>query len=205
MRQYCRLRKPSLKTTNGRLTFSGPSPGAPAPPRMQVVTHFRVQFSASADRGRSIRPERPLLSPDNSCGTFSNVASSAGAYCWLKDTSTNMVSTWRLHEVRMLDHDHPLVYTFLALLLALVSCFRSIKSARLGFGCRCSMQVSGTFRLPTPGMVDIQPVAALGRTICLYHRKLNKLREFRASILNNVMLKRMQIARIYQHDFHVRL
>ena len=50
--QYWRLLKPSLKTTSGFRTFRGPSvPGAPAPPRTQVETHFRAHLSDSADFG----------------------------------------------------------------------------------------------------------------------------------------------------------
>lgn len=53
-RQYCRLRNPCLKTTRGLLTFKGPSPGEPAPPRMHVPTHLIVHDSAFLDLGRWI-------------------------------------------------------------------------------------------------------------------------------------------------------
>ncbi|KAK1378004.1 hypothetical protein POM88_024748 [Heracleum sosnowskyi] len=40
----------------GFLTFKGPSPGEPSPPRMQVATHFLVQDSAFLDLGFSFDP-----------------------------------------------------------------------------------------------------------------------------------------------------
>lgn len=45
-RQYVRVLYPSLNTTPpvSLLTDMGPKPGAPWPPRMQVGTHFLVQF-----------------------------------------------------------------------------------------------------------------------------------------------------------------
>ena len=56
------------------LILSGPSP---SPPRMQVLTHLTVHFSAFLDLGRCILCFL-LSSPDNICGTFDRVSPSCG-------------------------------------------------------------------------------------------------------------------------------
>ncbi|GMH06671.1 hypothetical protein Nepgr_008511 [Nepenthes gracilis] len=80
-RQYCRVRNPCLKTTSGRLTFRGPSPGDPSPPRMQVVTHLMVHASDFLDLGRWIlgflQSSAAAHSPDSRGGMFDRVSSVA--------------------------------------------------------------------------------------------------------------------------------
>mmetsp|Transcript_3174 Transcript_3174/g.11470 ORF Transcript_3174/g.11470 Transcript_3174/m.11470 type:complete len:237 (+) Transcript_3174:143-853(+) len=79
LRQYSRLRKPSLNTIVSLRMLSGPSPGAPDPPLMHVATHFLVQFF-------TFRPPSPssfcailsrgFVSGARACGTSLNVSSS---------------------------------------------------------------------------------------------------------------------------------
>lgn len=94
--QYRRLRKPSLKTTKGFLMLSGPSPGDPSPPRMQVLTHLVVQDSAFLDLGRWIlgflQSFRVGHSPDSSCGMFDSVSESDSRSCSAREAAVGSKS-----------------------------------------------------------------------------------------------------------------
>jgi hypothetical protein len=76
-----------LSRTN-LLTLSGPSPGEPSPPRIQVVTHLIVHDSAFLDLGRWILAFLQSLGdtdahspPDSVCGMFDRVSVSACCCC----------------------------------------------------------------------------------------------------------------------------